>query len=426
MRRKLYPAYKSSGVEWLGDVPEHWEVKRLKYSFYLLTTKTEKRRNPIALENIESWTGRFIVTETEFDGEGVAFVKDDILFGKLRPYLAKVWKAERSGEAVGDFFVMRPQLIMSPDYVAYFLRSEAFIKVIDGSTFGSKMPRVGWKFMGDVGITFPPLFEQRTIAAFLDREMGRIDALVAKKERLIELLREKRFALISRAVTKGLDPSVKLEPSSVKWLGDVPEHWEVKNIRRVSLRVQTGNTPPTSEERYYDDGEIPWYGPSSFDDAITLNNPVKLINASAIHDGVARIFRSGTVMIVGIGATIGKVSSINENASCNQQITGVTFKKTEVDSNFITYQLKQLEITIRGIAPNATLAIFDQNRISDLDIVLPPLSEQEAIAAFLDRETEKIDALISKVETVIAKLKEYRTALISAAVTGKIDVREAA
>ena len=103
-----YPKYKDSGVEWLGQVPEHWEVKPLKYNLHLLTEKTDRRDHPVALENIEGWTGRFISTETLFQGEGIAFEAGDILFGKLRPYLAKAYLAETSGEAVGDFHVLRP------------------------------------------------------------------------------------------------------------------------------------------------------------------------------------------------------------------------------------------------------------------------------------------------------------------------------
>ena len=278
--------------------------------------------------------------------------------------------------------------------------------------------------IGSIPCPLPPLAEQAAIAEFLDGATGRIDALVDKKKRLVALLREKRTAMISRAVTQGLDPTAKRKPSAVEWLGDIPEHWEVKQVRRIASRVQTGNTPPTSEERYYEDGTVLWFGPSSFDERIILERPVKLINKIAVEDGSARLFKAGTVMIVGIGATIGKVSSIGSDASCNQQITGVTFKEGLAHSVFITYQMKQLEGTIRAIAPSATLAIFDQNKISGLWLAIPPLSEQQAIADYLDKETGKIDALIAKVEAAIDKLNEYRTAIISAAVTGKIDVRE--
>jgi len=201
-----YPKYKDSGVEWLGDVPEHWGVKRFKYNLRLLTEKTDRRENPVALENIESWTGRFIPTETECEGEGVAFDADDILFGKLRPYLAKAYRAESPGEAVGDFHVMRPVPGMDSRFAQYQILNRKFIAIVDGSTFGSKMPRASWVFVGGMRVTTPPSEEQTAIAAFLDCETARIDALVAEQQRLIELLKEKRQAVISHAVTKGLNP----------------------------------------------------------------------------------------------------------------------------------------------------------------------------------------------------------------------------
>ena len=204
MKTKPYPGYKQSGVEWLGEVPEHWEIKKLKHSCQILTQKTESHENPVALENIESWTGRYIETETEFDGEGIAFRKNDILFGKLRPYLAKVLKAFNNGEAVGDFFVLRPLNRVTPDYLTYALRTETFIDIINGSTFGSKMPRASWEIMGSVFLSLPPLPEQQLIASYLDRETGRIDSLIERVEKAIGALKEHRTVLISAAVTEKL------------------------------------------------------------------------------------------------------------------------------------------------------------------------------------------------------------------------------
>jgi type I restriction enzyme S subunit len=228
-----YPKYKDSGVEWLGQVPEHWEVKRLKYSLRLLTEKTDRRENPVALENIEGWTGRFIPSETEFQGEGIAFEAGDILFGKLRPYLAKAYRAEFSGEAVGDFHVMRPLRGIDSCFAQYQILNREFIAIVDGSTFGSKMPRASWEFVGDMKLTTPPLPEQTTVASFLDRETAKIDSLVAEQQRLIELLKEKRQAVISHAVTKGLNPNAPMKPSGIEWLGDVPVHWELKATKRL-------------------------------------------------------------------------------------------------------------------------------------------------------------------------------------------------
>lgn len=194
-----------SGVEWLGNVPAHWQVKKLKYVLRLQTKKTETDQKKIALENIESWTGKYLETASEFEGDGIAFVAGDILFGKLRPYLAKVYLATEPGECVGDIFVLHPSITIATNYAANFLRTKNFIQMIDGSTYGSKMPRVSWEFMGNQFIPLPPLVEQQAIAAFLDRETAKLDALVSKAQAMMAALQEYRTALISAAVTGKID-----------------------------------------------------------------------------------------------------------------------------------------------------------------------------------------------------------------------------
>lgn len=198
-------AMKPSGVEWLGDVPDGWEIKRLKRISTLLTEKTDRRDHPVGLENIESWSGRFIPTETVFEGDGIAFEKGDILFGKLRPYLAKAYLTESAGEAVGDFHVIRPSITMDGRFVLYQILSREFISIVDGSTFGSKMPRASWEFVGGMKVTRPPLHEQIAIANFLDHQIAKFDALTTEAELAIELLLERRTALISAAVTGQID-----------------------------------------------------------------------------------------------------------------------------------------------------------------------------------------------------------------------------
>jgi type I restriction enzyme S subunit len=272
----------------------------------------------------------------------------------------------------------------------------------------------------------PPEPEQAAIATYLDRETARIDTLVANKERLIELLQEKRTALITRVVTKGLNPTVHMKDSGVEWLEKVPAHWELFTLKRRAKRIQTGTTPATSETKYYEDGTIAWYGPGSFVDDLPLQAPIKFISESAVRDGVARVFESGTAMVVTIGATIGKVAYLEQTGSCNQQITGVTFDTRHVITKYGAYQLKRSEPILRGIAPNTTLPILDQEEVGYLPFVVPPQPEQCGIVAFLDRETARIDGLVAKVHFAIDRLKELRSTFISAAVTGKIDVREEA
>lgn len=200
-----YSIYREIGIEWIGSVPDHWDILPIKRHFRLLTKKTDSRVFPVALENIESWTGRYLPTESEFEGEGVVFQEGDILFGKLRPYLAKALVAPRSGEAIGDFLVMRPGDRVVGRFAAYQMLTREFISLVDGATFGTKMPRASWEFVGGMVLPLPPKDEQVSIVAFLDRETAKIDSLVAEQKRLIELLEEKRSALISAAVTGQID-----------------------------------------------------------------------------------------------------------------------------------------------------------------------------------------------------------------------------
>jgi restriction endonuclease S subunit len=192
---------KESGIEWLGKIPEHWEVKRLKYYFDLITEKKNNDIKKIGLENIESKTGKFIESYSDFEGEGIFLKKNDILFGKLRPYLAKVWLAEFDGQAVGDFYILRSKSNILPSLAKYRLLSSSFIEISNNSTYGAKMPRVNWDFLADLSIAFPKIEEQRLIADYIETECSRINTKIEKTKKLINLLSEYRTTLISEVVT---------------------------------------------------------------------------------------------------------------------------------------------------------------------------------------------------------------------------------
>lgn len=197
---------KDSGVEWLGVIPEHWEVKKLKFVLQLLNKK-EKIINQIvvALENIESWSGKYIESDSSYQGDDVAFCIGDILFGKLRPYLAKVFLCSFDGIAFGDLLAYKPIKDYASKYAFYSLISEDFIKIVDSSTYGTKMPRASSEFLSEMRLTVPPLKEQQQIANYLDEKTSKIDILIEKSNKSIELLKEKRTALISAAVTGKID-----------------------------------------------------------------------------------------------------------------------------------------------------------------------------------------------------------------------------
>ena len=194
---------KDSGIEWLGEIPEHWEVKRFRYYFDLISEKAEVNENipKIGLENVESKTGKFIESNSDFAGIGVRFKENDILFGKLRPYLAKVWLSNTEAQAVGDFYVFRSKNEVSPEFAKYRILDKSFIEVTNSSTYGTKMPRVSWEYISDLPIAFPSIDEQLAIVHHIESECSKIDFKKARTEELIELLTEYRTALISEVVT---------------------------------------------------------------------------------------------------------------------------------------------------------------------------------------------------------------------------------
>ncbi|MFT7388620.1 MAG: type I restriction enzyme S subunit [Candidatus Endobugula sp.] len=197
---------RDSGVEWLGEVPEHWEVQRLKFACSFITKKIDiGSSKTIALENIESWTGKYISTDAKYSGEDVGFETGDILFGKLRPYLAKVYLAAGQGVAFGDLLTYRPKNKLLSTYCFYQLINEAFINTVDSSTYGSKMPRASADFINNMSILLPPLEEQEEIAAYILNTLNKFDNVENKAKSAIKLMQERRTALISAAVTGKID-----------------------------------------------------------------------------------------------------------------------------------------------------------------------------------------------------------------------------
>lgn len=435
MRWQPYPQYKQSRVEWLGDIPEHWRLLKIKrLSSVKRGASPRPIDDPIYFDDTGeySWvrisdvtaSNNYLLSTTQRLSELGKSLSVPLEPGEIFLSIAgSVGKPIITGIkcCIHDGFVYFPDYKQDKKFLYYvFASGQPYLGL---GKLGTQL-NLNTDTVGDIRFALPPLPEQRVIAAFLDQETKRIDTLIAKKERQIELLQEKRAALICQAVTKGLHPNAKMKDSGIEWFGEIPEHWEVYILRRVARRIQTGSTPPTAQEHYYEEGTIPWYGPGSFSVDLVLHEPVKLIAKEAVRDGVARLFCHGSAMIVAIGATIGKVGYIEHDASCNQQITVVTFDERKAVGKFAAYQLKSLEPVLQSIAPSTTLPIMDQGQIGDLPIALPSLQEQEAIAVHIDRETHKVDALIRKVEESIARLEEYRKSLISSVVTGKIDVRK--
>ena len=271
-------------------------------------------------------------------------------------------------------------------------------------------------------ITIPKMGEQSAIAAFLDHETSRIDALVAKKTRFIELLREKRQALITRAVTKGLDPTVKMKDSGVEWIGEVPEHWGNAHLRWLTTRY-SGGTPDKLNLDYWTEGNIPWINSGAVNQ-LFISEPSAYITEAAFENSSAKWIPAGALVmaLAGQGKTKGMVAQLAIPTTCNQSMAAI-IPNQELAARFLFWWLTSNYQNIRNMAGGDLRDGLNLELLGDIACPLAPFSEQQTIATFLDRETARIDLLSTKTQRSIDLLKERRSSLITAAVTGQIDLR---
>jgi type I restriction enzyme S subunit len=265
--------------------------------------------------------------------------------------------------------------------------------------------------------------EQIKIGHFLEKKTAEIDQIIANKQKLIALYEEEKQAIINQAVTKGLDPTVKLKESGVEWLGEIPEHWEQKNLKYLA-RVQTGGTPKIQNAKmdYFADGTINWYTPSDFYNDGVLEDSNRKINEFAVEENEVEIFPENSVYLVSIGATLGKVGLSKTRASANQQINVIIFDKSLLNPFYGYYFLVSHKEMIKLEADYTTLPILNQTKTKSLTIAYPNLKEQDEIVQYIDKECVRINTILEKFNKQIDLLKEYRTTLISEVVTGKIKV----
>ncbi len=404
MKGQAYPKYKNSGEEWIGEIPGHWGTKRLKYCAPHINEKYDGRLAELpytGLEHIESWTGRPIPNNNQItsDGQANRFKPGDVLFGKLRPYLAKILRPKEDGICTGELLVLRSKTV-AQDYLFYYMLNRDFISIIDSSTYGAKMPRANWEFIGNLPLLLPPSDEQCSITIFLDRETNLIDTLISKKEQQVELLQEKRATLISNAVTKGLDSSVKMKDSGIDWVGEIPVHWKILRFK-YAMVLQRGHDLAAN---LFIEGEYP----------VCASNGV-----IGFHD---KYTTEGPSITVGRSGSVGELNYIESNFWAHNTALYVKSFIRAVPK-FGYYLLKTIDV--KYLSEGTAVGTLNRNHIHRLYIALPEIEEQRNIAIHLYRVTVKIDSLIEKIKGSITHLTEYRKALISAVVTGKIDVRNA-
>lgn len=423
---KTYENYKTSCI---GDIPDGWDVRRLKYTAPTSSKKLSERPDSlpyIGLEHIESKTGNLILDTPVENVESTIslFSEGCILFGKLRPYLAKVVLTNFKGVCTTELLVFQPKDILNNKYLFYRLLSEDFISLVNSFTYGTKMPRASSEQIGNIPIQLPSFAEQQAIAAFLDRETTKLNNLIAKKERLIELLKERRAAIINQAVTKGLDPDVAMEDSKFEWMGKIPIHWKVRRMKYVvSETLKYG----ANEAALLTDPSLPRYIRIT---DINDDGSLKEESFRSLSRDIAKpyLLKNGDILFARSGATVGKVFMYDKawgDACYAGYLIRARINSSISDPLFVSYFVNTpaYQSWLSSVFIQATIQNVSAEKYANLPVPLPPLQEQKEITTFLDQETEKIDKLISTIRGGIQKLKEYSSALISAAVTGKIDVR---
>ena len=440
-----YPAYaevKASGVEWLGDVPRNWAIKRMRYACQLNPTKSEVSGLPpetpvsfLPMEKVGT-EGEMVLDENRALEDVLAgftyFRNEDIITAKITPCFENgkgaIVSQLTNGIGFGstEFHVLRPFRGNLPRFIYYLTKSHAFRSWGIASMYGAGgQKRVPEDFIEDFRIGFPPLPEQHQIAAFLDRKTAELDAVLRFKERQLELLAEKRQALISQAVTRGLDPTAPLKLSGISWLGDVPGHWKVKRLRHVIRDIMNGTTATQLEDG---ESECPVTRIETISTGTVNLDKVGYIECSPNLNEY--LLRRDDILFSHINslAMVGNCAIYEGETPLYAGMNLLRIRPNNLVMGRWLWNWIRSSGTNQAIKAGAKPAInqvsLPLGTIKDIPVFVPPPDEQKVILTYLDRETAQIDNIAQAIRAQIEKVREYRQALISAAVTGKIDVRK--
>lgn len=440
-----YPEYKDSGVPWLGNVPSHWDVQRFKWLINrndggVWGDDPDGNNDTIVLRSTEQTVdGRWQIDEpakrklSEADRLSALLEVGDLLLTKSSGsplHIGKTTLVEDYVAGLGACYSNFMQRLrvgdqLHPKLAWYFLNNDlARVQLDLASNSTTGLANLNGTMIGELLFALPPQDEQAAIATLLDRETSKIDALIAEQEKLLTLLAEKRQATISHAVTKGLKPDVPMKDSGVEWLGEIPAHWDVRRVRDVS-QLESGHTPSKQFPEYWDNCEIPWV---SLNDSKYLaandfiSDTAVKINELGLANSSARVLPAESVVFTR-DATIGLAAITTRPMAVSQHL--IAWCPTgKMAPKYLLRVFNAMRNHLDSYTFGATIKTIGMGDVKTLKTPVPPLHEQLTIVQFLDAMLSHIDDLTFEASRAIALLKERRTALISAAVTGKIDVRQ--
>lgn len=428
-----YPDYRGSGVEWLGDVPTHWEVVRLGW---LLRERGEINQDGEITHVLSLLRERGVIPYSEKGNIGnkksddITRYKvvrpDDIVMNCMNVIIGSVGLSSETGCLSPVYYVLVGRNDDQPRYLNAVFQCPQFHQSLIriGNGILDHRMRIPMELLKCELLPRPPIAEQTAIACYLDHADGRIRRYSSAKERLIGLLEEQRQAVIHRAVTRGLDPDVRLKPSGVEWLGDVPAHWEVRRLKHwvgINEAVLPETTNPDFEFRYLEIGAV--------GTDVLIDEP-SIIRFSDAPSRARRIVRNGDTIVSTVRTYLKAVwfaEDVHDDLICSTGFAVLT-PRQETAPKFVSYLAQSNAFTDRVTAESVGIAYpaIAESRLSSFHVCIPPLSEQAALVEYLDKATADIDAAIARARRHVELLREYRTRLIADVVTGKLDVREAA
>ncbi|MDE7205134.1 MAG: restriction endonuclease subunit S [Lachnospiraceae bacterium] len=418
---------KDSGIEWIGEIPRNWKIKKLKYVSLFRQEKYDEVYGNLAyvgLENVQGWSGTYIETDSIYDkSQSLIFQENDILWGKLRPYLAKVYHCTKMGCCSSEFCVMSIDKINDSRFFWYLLISSTFVDTVNRSTYGTKMPRANVDFIKNMYVPIPSAIEQSLISGFLDNKNKELDNILSKTRASIEEYKKLKQAVITQAVTKGIRGDREMKDSENKWVREIPS--DIK-ISRVGLHYEIilGKMLCTNQidatytyEPYFCAADVHFEGIAESERKKMWFSPL---------DKQQYLVRKDDLLVVEGGAGAGgcTVASMQKVPTYIQNSIMIVRPRKSADVRYLKYLIECLvkQGYIDVSCNKATIPHFTKDKLANVPFLVFSLQEQKEIAQYLDKKCNDIDAIISYKENYIMEIENYKKSLIYEYVTGKKEV----
>ena len=420
---KKYDSYKDTGISWFGEIPEHWEINRMRYII-----SYEKGKNPKELY-FDSEEGMLPYLSMDYLRESFDFTQysySDTSYTICKNGdIVLLWDGANAGEFIKskDGILCSTCALIKPKNINsqyFWYLSNAFQDYLQDMTNGMGVPHVDSEELKNLTVVVPPIDEQEVIAEYLDKKCGSIDGIIATQERRIALLNELKQTIITEAVTHGINPDVTLKDSGIDWIGQIPECWEIRKVTHIFKNIGSGTTPSTNVSDYYDENGLNWLQTGDLNDSF-ITETSKHITPLAVEKCNLKQYNPNSLVIAMYGATIGKLGILSIPTTVNQACCVLTPSST-IDIEFAFFSFLAAKQYLISLSTGGGQPNISQDIISRHKLAVPPYNEQVEIVKRLKKKCAGIDSALAKAKREVELLREYKQSVITEAVTGKIKV----